>query len=119
MAGIFYPRVGDPYENNSPYTIIKADITYAGKTVTTYYPIDVIIDGIGEAKLEELLQFNIKGGCNCVLYNNTGNYPIYDKTPFLFNGPDIYKGQIFEAWTRSPHLHMNYSSNEAEYLNIV
>lgn len=119
LAGIFYPRVGDPYENNSPYTIIKADITYAGKTVTTYYPIDVIIDGIGEAKLEELLQFNIKGGFNCVLYNNVGNYPIYDKTPFIFNGPDIYKGQTFEAWTRSSHLHTNYSSNEADYLNIV
>lgn len=118
LTGIFYPYVGDPYATTS-CTIIKADIAYAGKTVTTYYPIDVIIDGIGEAKIEDLLQFDIKGGFNCVLYNNTGNYPIYDKTPFIFNGPDIYKSQTFEAWTRSPHLYTNYSSNEADYFNIV
>lgn len=89
---------------NAGCVILKAEIQYAGKTVVTYYPIDVIYDNIG-VFLSDLLEFDIEGGFDCVLYNNAGYSPVYDKTPFVFKGPKIYKDEQFFRECICPHVY--------------
>lgn len=109
LGQIYHPISEDVSERLYYNTLIKAEIKYAGKIIVTYYPIDTIIIDDQTFTLEDALQLKIDNGFNCVLYNNAGYYPIYDKTPFVFHGPDFLKERNFYIYSESPHL---YGENE-------
>ena len=95
LEGLFTPNYNNIDDYHEPI-IIKAEIVYGGKIVTTYYPIDVIYDEIG-IDINQILQFNLEGGFHSILYNSAGQYPIYDHTPFKFTGPDEYKNKNYDV----------------------
>lgn len=93
--------------------IIKADIKYAGKIVSTYYPIDFICDSC-QLGLDKLIQYDIEGGFDCILYNNVGMYPSYNRTPFIFKGPKEYENYIYNTYGCSHHFYTDDEEYEIE-----
>lgn len=111
LDALYFPNIDG---NSSGCPIIKAEIAYAGKTVTTYYPLDMIMSDKDD--INKLMQFNLEGGFHSILYNNAGYYPIYDHTPFKFFGPDEYKDDMWITYPMSNHFYIPSSEYDTAFI---